>query len=193
MVIVQVPWIIITEIRMKLKQFLSINFNIKLIKMKRIAIIISLLTVTFTFVSGQTSADSISIKKVLGGYQFYHGEKRLNMNQLVKTMEPNEQAYSQIKSAQSTYTLASIVGFAGGFMVGWPIGAAIGRGEPNWTMAGIGAGLIVVSIPISKKYTKQAKQAVDTYNGGLQANSFWDKSELKLSMTGNGIGVTLRF
>jgi len=60
-------------------------------------------------------------------------------------------------------------------------------------MAGIGAGLIVVSIPISQSFNKKAKQAVDTYNGGLQTSSFWDKNELKLTMTGNGIGLTLNF
>lgn len=161
--------------------------------MKRIAIIMTLLTVSFTFTFGQTVTDSISMKKVFGGYLFYQGEKRLNMNQLVKAVKPNEQAYKQIKSAQSTNTFASIIGFAGGFMVGWPIGTSIGGGEPNWTMAGIGAGLMVVSIPISQKFNKQAKQAVDIYNGGLLTSSFWNKSELRFSMTGNGVGLTLRF
>ena len=161
--------------------------------MKRIAIIMTLLTVSLTFTFGQTVTDSISMKKVFGGYLFYQGEKRLNMNQLVNAVKPNEQAYKQIKSAQSTNTFASIIGFTGGFMVGWPIGTSIGGGEPNWTMAGIGAGLIVVSIPISQKFNKQAKQAVDTYNGGLQTSSFWNKSELRFSMTGNGVGLTLRF
>lgn len=161
--------------------------------MKRFAIIISLVTISYAFTFGQTSTDSISMKKVFGGYQFYHGDKRLNMNQLVKLMKPNEQAYNQIKSAQSTYTLANIIGGVGGFMVGWPIGTAIGGGEPNWTMAGIGVGLIVVSIPISQKFNKQAKQAVGTFNGGLQTSSFWDKSELRFSMNGNGVGLTLRF
>jgi hypothetical protein len=133
------------------------------------------------------------MKKVVGGYQFYQGEKRLNIYQLVKAMKPYEQAYNQIKSAQTTYTLASIVGIAGGFMVGWPIGTAIGGGEPNWTLAGIGDGLIIVSIPISQKFNKQAKQAVDTYNGGLQTSSVWDKSELRFYMTGYGVGLTFRF
>ncbi len=161
--------------------------------MKRIAIIMTLLMVGLTFTFGQTVTDSISMKKAFGGYKFYQGEKRLNMNQLVNAIKPNEQAYNQIKTAQSSYALASIIGFAGGFMVGWPIGTAIGGGEPNWIMAGIGAGLIVVSIPISQKFNRQAKQAVDTYNGGLQTSSFWDKRELRFSMTGNGIGFTLRF
>ena len=161
--------------------------------MKRIVIILTLITVSLTFAFGQSETDSISMKKVFGGYQFYQGEKRLNVKQLVNTMKPNEEAYSQMKSAKSSYTTASVISFAGGFMVGWPVGTAIGGGEPNWTLAGIGAGLLVVSIPISQKFNKQAKQAVDTYNLGLQTTSFWDKSELRLSMTGNGLGLTLKF
>ena len=161
--------------------------------MKRIAIILSLLTGCLSFAYGQTVTDSISMKKVFGGYQFYQAEKRLNVNQLVDAVKANEQAYSQIQSAKSTYTFASIIGFAGGFMVGWPIGTALGGGEPNWTMAGIGAGLIVVSIPISQKFNKQARQAVDTYNGGLQTSSFWNERELRFCMTGNGVGLTFRF
>jgi len=161
--------------------------------MRKIAIILTLLAVSMSFTFGQTASDSISMKKVFGGYQFYQGEKRLNMNQLVSMMKPNNQAYQQIKSAQSIYTLSTIIGGVGGFMVGWPIGTALGGGEPNWTMAGIGAGLIVVSIPISQSFNKKAKQAVETYNSGLQTNSFWDKNELKLSLTGNGLGLTLNF
>ena len=161
--------------------------------MKRIAVTMTLLAISLSFTFGQTIADSISMKKMFGGYQFYQGEKRMNMNQLVNTMQPNEQAYKQIKSAQSTYALATVIGMAGGFMVGWPLGTAMGGGEPNWTMAGIGAGLIIVSIPVSQKFNKQAKQAVKTYNGGLHTTSFLNKSELRLAMTGNGVGIELRF
>jgi hypothetical protein len=161
--------------------------------MRKIAIILTLLAVNMSFTFGQTASDSISMKKVFGGYQFYQGEQRLNMSKLVNTMKPNDQAYQQIKSAQSTYTFAMILSYAGGFMVGYPLGTAIGGGEPNWAMAGIGAGLIVVAIPISQSFNKKAKQAVDTFNGGIQTSSFWDKNELKFSLTGNGIGLTLNF
>lgn len=161
--------------------------------MRKIAIVLTLLAVSMSFTFGQTASDSISIKKVFGGYQFYQGKQRLNMNQLVNLMKPNEQAYKQIKSAESTYTMAMILSYAGGFMVGWPLGTAIGGGEPNWVMAGIGAGLIVVTIPISQSFNKKAKQAVETYNSGIQTSSFWDKKELKLLLTGNGIGLTLNF
>jgi hypothetical protein len=78
-------------------------------------------------------------------------------------------------------------------MVGWPIGTAIAGGEPNWALAGIGAGLIVVSIPFSQKFNKQVKSAVETYNGGLKTSSFWDNRELRFSINANGVGFGLRF
>lgn len=161
--------------------------------MKKIVIILTLLTMSLTFTLGQTVNDSISAKKVFGGYQFSQGGKRLKVNQLVNAMKPNEQAYNKIKSAKSTYTLATIIGGAGGFMVGYTIGTAIGGGDPNWVMAEIGAGLIVVSIPITLSYNKKAKEAVDTFNDGFKTSSYWNKSELKMTLTGNDIGFTLRF
>lgn len=139
------------------------------------------------------NTESIIMKKGLGGYQFYQAGKVLRVAQLVKILEPNELAYNEIKAAQSNYVFAMILGSAGGFMVGWQLGTAVGGGEPNWTMAGIGAGLIVVSIPISQKFNKQAKGAIDIYNRGLETSSFWDKNELNFVMTSNSLGLTLRF
>jgi hypothetical protein len=161
--------------------------------MKKIYLILALLTITIIGSFGQTSRDSIVMKKMLGGYMFYQGANRLKMYELVNVMKPNEKAYKEIKSAQSTYALTMIIGGTGGFMIGWPVGTAIAGGDPDWVMAGIGMGLIVISIPISQKYYKQAKQAVGTYNGGLQASSFWDKKELRFSMRGNGAGLIISF
>ena len=161
--------------------------------MKKITALLALLTISLSFSFGQTPTDSIVIKKTFGGYQFYQGAKRLNMNKLVKTMQPNEQAYKEIKKAQSTYTLITIFSAAGGFMVGWQIGTALGGGEPNWALAGIGAGLIIVSIPISQNFNKQAKTAVTTFNGGIKTSSFWDRNELRFGLTADGAGLSLRF
>ena len=143
--------------------------------------------------SESNTPDSITMKKVFGGYKFYLGDRILNMSNLINTMRPNEQAYYEIKAAQSTYTIASIFSFAGGFLVGWPLGTAIAGGDPNWTLAGIGAGLIIISIPITQKFIKQTKGAVKTYNQGLQAGSLWNNTELKLSMTSYGAGIILKF
>lgn len=138
-------------------------------------------------------SDSVTMKKAFGGYQFYSKNKRLNIKQLVETLEPNELAYKEIKAAQTTYTFSMILGYTGGFLIGWPVGTALGGGEPNWTMAAVGAGIIVVAIPISNKFNKQAKSAIDIYNSGLTTSSFWDKNELNFTVSNNGVGFTLSF
>lgn len=161
--------------------------------MRKISILATLILICISNSFGQTGDNSIVMTKGFGGYQFYQHDSKLSISQLVKTMESNEQAHKQIKSAQTNNTFATIIGGAGGFMVGYPLGAALGGGDPNWTMAGIGAGLIVVSIPLTQKFNKQAKAAVDTYNNDLQARSFLNKKEVNLGFSGNGLGLRLTF
>jgi hypothetical protein len=161
--------------------------------MKRISIFIILLIAGFAGVSGQPSMDTIVMQKVFGGYQFYQGSKRINMSNLVKTMKPNEQAFQEIKAAQTTYIFGNILAFAGGFMVGWPIGTAIGGGDPNWALAAVGAGLIIITIPIGQKFNKQARTAVNTYNKSVKTSSFWDNADFRFGFTGNGVGFTMSY
>ena len=97
-----------------------------------------------------------------------------------------------MKIAKSNYDIGTVFGFAGGFLVGWPLGTALGGGEPNWTLAGIGAGLIVVSIPFSTSYTKHAKKAVGIYNTGLSQTGL-RKIDFNLGLTCNGIGIKMTF
>lgn len=117
----------------------------------------------------------------------------MSMNQLVNALEPNTQAFNLIVSAQTSSTIATILEMAGGFMIGWPIGTAIGGGEPNWVLAGVGAGLVVIAIPLRHNFIMKARQAVDIHNGGLGTSSFSEKRELDLTFNGNGLGISLWF
>ena len=69
----------------------------------------------------------------------------------------------------------------------------MGGGDPNWRFFAAGVGLVAVSIPFKINSNKRVRQAVEIYNASLKANSFWDKNELKLGITGNGIGLVLNF
>ena len=141
----------------------------------------------------QTTTDSISIKKAGKDYQFYQNDEKLNMTQLLGILQHNELAFKQIRSAQASHTLGLVMGMTGGFMVGYPIGAALAGGEPNWTLALVGGAIIIVAIPIGLSFTKKAHQAVETYNAGLQTTSFWDTHELGLSIAANGVGFIFKF
>lgn len=140
---------------------------------------------------GQSKSDTIEIKKALGTV-FQQQGKNLTPRQLLEITQSNAEAYKAMKTAKSNYDISSVFGFAGGFLVGWPIGTAIGGGKPNWTLAGIGAGLIAVSIPFSIAYTKNAKIAVNLHNIGLRSTGL-SNAGLKLGLTSNGVGVTVKF
>src|SRR5687768_322902 len=137
--------------------------------MQRILLLIAVLIITVTTSTAQnantkTSSDSILIIKKFGGYQFYKNDRQLNMNQLQAVLEVNNEAYKDIKSARSATTFSSILGYAGGFLIGWPIGTAMGGGKPKWAMAAVGAGLTAISIPLSISAKKKARSAVSKYN-----------------------------
>jgi hypothetical protein len=154
-----------------------------------IIILIFLMTVFNSY--GQNKLDSIEIKKALGTV-FRQNGKNLTPRQLLDITQSNTEAYKEMEIAKSNYDVGSVFGFAGGFLVGWTLGTAIAGGEPNWTLAGIGAGLIVVSIPFSTAYTKHAKNAVNLYNNGLKSTGL-NNVDFKIGLTYNGIGVKVIF
>lgn len=59
----------------------------------------------------------------------------------------------------------------------------------NKAVAGIGAVVIGISIPIRIAANKTATEAVEMYNGGILKNKPVGRYELKLQSTGNTVGL----
>ena len=154
-----------------------------------------LLTLTIIIASITISnAQKISIEKTFGGLKFTQKGKNLTMNELVSTMKSNPNSYKLIKSAKSNNIFAQIIGGIGGGLIGYPIGTAIGGGKPNWTLAGIGAGLVGISIPISSNVNKKAKEAVEIYNSSLNSTTSTNfNPTFNIITNGNGIGLSINF
>ena len=160
--------------------------------MKR-TIIACILLLSLSPLFAQNQSDSIVIKKAFGTV-FKQNGKILTPRQLSNITQMNASAFKEMSLARDNYTAASVIGAVGGFMVGWPMGTAMAGGDANWAMAGIGAGLIVVSIPFDIAFIKHAKKAVGIYNSGLkQTQTGMNKIEFKMAMTCNGIGIKMRF
>ena len=152
--------------------------------------IFSLATITIS------SAQKIEMKKIFGGYQYTQYGNIMTMSKLVKSMESNSDALKFIKKAKSNNVLALVLGGAGGGLIGFPIGTAIGGGKANWTLAGIGAGLVAIAIPISSGVNKNAKKAVELYNSSLFLNptSYSEfKPKFEIITNGKGIGLSMIF
>ena len=144
-----------------------------------------------------TYKDSIILVKSLGEYKIYKNDRQIRLKQLKKIMEPNEEAYKEIKLARSANSLGTIMQLGGAFMLGWPLGTALAGGTPHWGMVGVGAGLILVSIPIQIHSNKKLKSAVRTYNSGLNyssvINTTRNQNQFHLTFKAIQIGVRWRF
>jgi hypothetical protein len=105
------------------------------------------------------------------GTVFQQNGVNLTPKRLLEVTASNPEAYAEMKMAKNNFDAGSVVGFAGGFLLGWPVGTALAGGDPEWIMAGIGAGLLVISIPLSGAYKKHAMNAVNIYNTGISSVS----------------------
>ena len=139
-------------------------------------------------------AQKIDIEKVFGGYKYTQNDELMSIGDLASVLESNNKAFQLIKKGRTNRSFASVLGFAGGALIGWPLGTSVGGGDANWTLAGIGAGLIIVGIPISSRANKKIHQAVDIYNTSLNAttqNNF--KPEFKIIANNKGLGLSMSF
>ena len=134
--------------------------------MKAILCLLGILFLGMGHSSAQSLSDTIYMKnpkKII----FYKNGIKLTPQQLVEATATNPEAHKLMRKARTNVTVAGVLGFAGGFLIGFPLGTAIGGGKPKWALAGAGAGLLLTSVPFSLAYSKQAKNAVNIYNNGL--------------------------
>ena len=145
---------------------------------------------SFNFINAQ----KIDVEKVFGGFKYTQNEELISIGDLVAIMENNTEALELIKKGRTNRSFAGVLGFAGGALIGWPIGTSIGGGDANWTLAGIGAGLVVVSIPVSSKSNKKINQAVELYNAALNGTSYSNfNPEFNVIANTNGVGFSMNF
>ncbi len=159
--------------------------------MIKLTFLITLLS--FFFANSFSQTDSISVEKVFGGFKFEQNDKRIFPNTMLIIMADNQEALSFMKKAKLNYGFSFVLSFTGGFLLGWPIGTAIGGGEPNWNLAGIGTGLMVAGIPFSRAGDLYSLKAIEIYNSNIQAPTSRNGIRLDIGLTNHGIGMTLTF
>ena len=120
------------------------------------------------------------------------GDRVISIKEAVTMMEGQPEAQSYMKKAKSSAGAMQSFAFVGGAMIGYPVGTAIGGGEAEWGLAGIGAGLVLIAIPFSSAVKKKSNLAIDLYNKGRQEASF-SRPRLNMGLLNNGLGIRLSF
>lgn len=138
----------------------------------------------------QSTQDTIVIRE--HGNIYMLNDQVLTLPDLISLTSDNPQAYDEIWKAKSNSEVANVFAILGGALVGWPLGTAIGGGDPQWELAGIGAGLIAIAIPFATTASKQTTRAIKLYNEGIKLNA--EKNiTLKAGIYNDGVGFCLKF
>lgn len=155
------------------------------------SIFTSLFLILISFSLFAQSQEIVTKKKALGTV-FMQNDRVMSTTDLFNVLKQNPETALDIKRAKSNLYPGMVVSYLGGFLIGWPIGTAIGGGEPQWGMALAGAGFIALGIPLSIGYTKHVKNAVNKYNDGLGIKKPAEVS-FKVGVTNDGVGLKVCF
>ena len=142
--------------------------------------------------SAQTTFEGITYRSSLFGPVFSQKGQPLKVKDLKRITADYPEAYQYMEKASTNNDLSNVFGFIGGALVGWPLGTAAGGGDPNWTLAAFGGGLIAISIPFSIGFKKNAIKGAELYNEKRAASSQKQVS-YQLTASSAGIGISFSF
>lgn len=135
-----------------------------------------------------SNSDSIIIRNKL----VYFRGTTVEPNKLEELLGYNVEAARKYQSAKSSGRLGYIFSFVGSFCLGWPVGTAIAGGDPEWELAGIGAGLCAASLVFSINAVKRTKEAFNIYNQGISKTTYLRK-QIRVGFSGNGLSLCMQF
>jgi hypothetical protein len=101
------------------------------------------------------------------GYQ--QDGQTLDPEDMSEKLSEEPEAAPHVSRAKTLALIATILGAAGGALVGWPLGGAIGgESDPPWELAYVGGGVILVSIPLALWGASSFDTAVDAHNARVE-------------------------
>ncbi|MGE0587763.1 MAG: hypothetical protein AB7O48_04260 [Cyclobacteriaceae bacterium] len=150
----------------------------------------SILIAAFLLCLSSAYAQQIEMIKTFGGVRFERDSITYSPSQVLDILSENETAYLEFKRAKTNYSFAGVLGFAGGFMIGFPLGTALFGGDPEWGLAAGGVALVLASIPLNNAFKSHAQNALDIYNSGQPSAK---KPKLRFYFTGTGGSLVLKF
>ncbi|MBX2899588.1 MAG: hypothetical protein KF775_08055 [Cyclobacteriaceae bacterium] len=103
--------------------------------------------------------------KTFGGARFEMDTLVLSPKQVLQILKPETLAYEKFKRAKANYDAAGVLGFVGGALVGFPIGTALGGGNPEWGLAAGGGVLILGAFSLTRVFRSHAYEGLELYNG----------------------------
>lgn len=95
--------------------------------------------------------------------RFEHNGQIIGPREMIKLMEVDSLAHNMMWKAKTNYDLSILMSVVGVILATFPATQSNDDGKRSWTYAGIGGGLLLLSIPVRNGYNKRAMAAVRIY------------------------------
>ncbi len=167
--------------------------------MKKTLLLIGLVSLTSFSAQAQqtqnpTSEEEIEMKLNFLGYRFYKDGERLTWKELANETKSVENANFLIKRAKSQNTIANVLAFTSGALLGVVLAQEMNDRDPNWELAYASGGLLIVGFHLSFRAFNNVNKGVDTYNLSVAPKSSYRfEPEFHMVNNQNGFGLALRF
>jgi hypothetical protein len=149
-------------------------------------------------VKSQNSADTIRIVEDEIDIDYFLNQKRLSYKLLMDLTKENRAAYKIIDEAYSLHKMSIFFDCAGGLLVGYAAGYAIGKAivgnifnlKVFLPILGTGIALTSIGIGFEAGATKKAKKGVAVYNQSIKQKN---NANLNLGFYPNGMALKMNF
>jgi hypothetical protein len=134
--------------------------------------------------------DSVHIESTFWGIRYMQGRQQLSFKEVGSVLATNPEAYALYKKAKTNYVVGNAVGVAGGALIGYSVGSALTGSSPHWSIAAVGAGVLLVAIPFNNGFHRRIRQAVLRYNGKAVSGGTYS---WQVAPCGAGLRLVMRF
>lgn len=160
--------------------------------MKKIVLMLIVVGLVASHGMAQSSMDIEKIKTGLFKNQVAYKKCGITMSnaQFLTLMKEDPNMGEFVKPLAINYLGDALLTAASSILIFWPIGEHLaGNDDPNWTLAYIGAGCAVLSIPFKKGFEKNADKAMKFYNNGYKKVAV----DFRFNLNSNGLGLAMKF
>ena len=149
-----------------------------------VLVITGLLNQTFAQINNE-----IVVQKKGLGFAYYLDGREISKNELLYVLKDDPEAERMIKKSNRNIFPGKVLRYAGAASLGLAVGTYVSGGSPSWAAAGIGAALVVVSLPFTGAVLKREHQAIYAYNGAVRYAS---KPKVDMTLGYEQHGATLK-
>lgn len=138
----------------------------------------------------QAQDSVIQIETTFWGMRYLQDDHQLSFKEVGVMLASSPEAYAEYRKARTSYVVGNLLGFAGGALIGYSVGSALTSSAPHWSVAAVGAGVLLAAVPFNNGFHRRIRQAIGIYNNRTATGH---ACSWTIEPYGAGARVTLRF